>query len=828
MFIPRLNMPLCLILFLSLFAGAFVFGQDEAGTGAFIIVSKEGDVKVLDSEGAELPESESAAGKTLLEGQTIKTGPSGKIILLLSTGTLTTVEQSSQFILEKFSQKPFERDENATVADLAAEPSNSEVKLKLTQGTVLFNVKKLNAGSTFEIESPIGIAGIRGTDGELEVKLDPGTGNYSGGVNMLSGNVSFQTPGGGSFNIGAGKGLQFQAAPNGQPIGQPETKPVPPEKTQDLSQKTNLAKDSSKDVKVGEMNQARQDATQRVKTIKSRREEKQEDKKPNDATGEDKKESPEEKPGNQKQSANEEKKSGNSENKEPTRAEKIQQKVKAVAEKRTGNEDSEKEKLLETDDRQTLARKGVVVEDEEDAKKLRSLDLDKEDLKQLSKIPEEERKELLQSNDLADLKEQIQDKVNEQTANENIQTYTTEERQFMQNLPDTVRVRLLTELDPLVVRSLIAFNYSGEEILAFLSDLSNSTITDNLPTTSVPVFDPNTVAEELIVPTEFLQLLSDSDNFNILSTLVDSHDFETGNVLSDELIQLGRQVNEILADTVPAETLSTSRIFTFEQLETMGSFFDGPVYIAQLALGLSDISNIPIYASRNIALRTSLDLSEIYQTRQKSQFAISAAESISVNGMINLSTGDTTQETYLSLLAAESIRIEPDSYLRFTGDHLNVVAWESPSGNLNDAIEIVNVSMEAGVSLALESMQSSLLIKNSNLYSRDEIMLRAFDELQLNSVQFSNQVREIYMQATTISLRNINFPDGSNIFLATDYGGIDGKYPTFPTGDANDLMGNWQQGRVNFIQNVRYNENVMNNRSQFDQFGQNIQITTRP
>ena len=84
------------------------------------------------------------------------------------------------------------------------------------------------------------------------------------------------------------------------------------------------------------------------------------------------------------------------------------------------------------------------------------------------------------------------------------------------------------------------------------------------------------------------------------------------------------------------------------------------------------------------------------------------------------------------------------------------------------------------------------------------------------------------MQAITIDLRNINFPAGSLVNLATQLGGIDGKYPTFPTGDTQDLLGNREIGRVNFIQNVQYNQNLLNNRAQFDQFGQNIYITTRP
>ncbi len=810
---PKSYTPKWLIVFLFLWTGSLLVAQDAEATGAFIVVSKEGDVKILDAEGQELPEGSSAPGQTLLQGQTIKTGPSGKIILLLSTGTLTTVEHSSQIILEKFTQKPFEQNEDTAVSDLNAEPSNSEVKLKLTQGAVVFNVKKLNTGSTFEIESPIGIAGIRGTDGELEVKLDPGTGNYTGGVNMLSGNVNFQTPGGANFDVTAGQGIQFQAAPNGQPIGQPQRKPVPPEKTQDLSQKTNVAKDSSKNVKVGEMNQARQDADRRVKNIKTKIGEKKAEKKPSDETKEENKDSPEEKPNQRNQEQKEDTRdAGKPESKEQTRAEKIQQKVKSVVGKKTGGDDTEnKERLMETDDRQTLARQGIVLEDKEDAKKLQSLGLGKEDIKQLSKVSEEERKEILQSDDLADVKQQVQDRVNEQTANENIQTYTTEERQFMQALPDTIRVRLLTDLDPLVIQSIIAFNYTSEEILGFLNDLESKQVLDVSPNTSVPIFNPDSVADELIVPTEFLEILSNSDNINILTSLSDLQDARNGNILSDDLIELGKQANQLLQDTEPLGTLDSTRIYTYSQLENMTPFYDELVFMSESILDESGRATVPFYASRNLILQTSLDLSEIYETRGKSHFFITAAESIGIDGSINLSTGDTTLDTYLSILSAESINFSTGTTVRFSGDHLKVAtAWEN--------LEVINVSMEADVSLALESMQSSLYVRNSNLKTADEIMLRAAQELKLDSVQFSDQVREIYMQATTIDLSNVNFPGGSSVFLATKNGAIDGKYPTFP--------GNRQIGRVNFIENVQYNKNPLNNRIQFDQFGQNIHIST--
>ena len=77
------------------------------------------------------------------------------------------------------------------------------------------------------------------------------------------------------------------------------------------------------------------------------------------------------------------------------------------------------------------------------------------------------------------------------------------------------------------------------------------------------------------------------------------------------------------------------------------------------------------------------------------------------------------------------------------------------------------------------------------------------------------------MEATTIRLRNIDFPALSNVRLNTLYGPIDGKYPNF------ELPFPAQQiGRVNFIENVRSGGNLMNDRPSFDLHGNNIEIGT--
>ena len=71
------------------------------------------------------------------------------------------------------------------------------------------------------------------------------------------------------------------------------------------------------------------------------------------------------------------------------------------------------------------------------------------------------------------------------------------------------------------------------------------------------------------------------------------------------------------------------------------------------------------------------------------------------------------------------------------------------------------------------------------------------------------------MDAMTINLRNLNFPAGSTINLNSSYGGVDGVYPNF---------GSSAVGRVNFIENVKYNSHLLNTRLAFDTYGSSINI----
>jgi len=75
------------------------------------------------------------------------------------------------------------------------------------------------------------------------------------------------------------------------------------------------------------------------------------------------------------------------------------------------------------------------------------------------------------------------------------------------------------------------------------------------------------------------------------------------------------------------------------------------------------------------------------------------------------------------------------------------------------------------------------------------------------------------MEATTLRLRNINFPGSAQVRLNSSLGGVDGRYPNFGT-----VSPTQQIGRVNFIENVKSGGNLLNTRAAFDQHGGNIQI----
>jgi hypothetical protein len=72
------------------------------------------------------------------------------------------------------------------------------------------------------------------------------------------------------------------------------------------------------------------------------------------------------------------------------------------------------------------------------------------------------------------------------------------------------------------------------------------------------------------------------------------------------------------------------------------------------------------------------------------------------------------------------------------------------------------------------------------------------------------------MEARTVDLKNVTFPSGSEVKLASELGGVaangigNGKYPTFGIGQR-------EIGRVNFIDKVKYADKLIYNPNSFNE-----------
>lgn len=113
-----------------------------------------------------------AIGTKLHEGDVIKTGPASHVDLELGDNVgIVQVTPHTTFVLRTLKA-------NETSADLV-----TETELDVREGAIFFKVNKLAKASRFEMTTPKGIAGIRGTSGYLNAD---GTMAISEGIGAIS------------------------------------------------------------------------------------------------------------------------------------------------------------------------------------------------------------------------------------------------------------------------------------------------------------------------------------------------------------------------------------------------------------------------------------------------------------------------------------------------------------------------------------------------------------------------------------------------------------------------------------------------------------------
>jgi len=170
--------------------------------------------KILDASGNSSPLKE---GAFIRQGTTIKTGKETSVTLLFDNGTTVNVKPDSDFSIENFAQDPF-NSSDVDYQTTKSEPSSSVTRLKVSEGTIVVDIAKLKKNSSFQIATPVGSAGIRGTSLGISCNRNNQTNPVT--LAVATGVVQMKTAGGsravgGGQSVGVGSTGGFSANPPG-------------------------------------------------------------------------------------------------------------------------------------------------------------------------------------------------------------------------------------------------------------------------------------------------------------------------------------------------------------------------------------------------------------------------------------------------------------------------------------------------------------------------------------------------------------------------------------------------------------------------------------
>jgi hypothetical protein len=162
---------------------------DDDGRGGVIVASAKGRVEVLvpprDSYSEVKPTARAViVGESIASGAVLTTGSGATADLLLTNGTLAHLGENTKLVLSALYQKSF-KGSDQKASELTKEVSPSRTALKLEEGDLVLEVRKLSKESSFLISTKMAQAGIRGTQFKVSASTD------SAGLSVLEGRVDF-------------------------------------------------------------------------------------------------------------------------------------------------------------------------------------------------------------------------------------------------------------------------------------------------------------------------------------------------------------------------------------------------------------------------------------------------------------------------------------------------------------------------------------------------------------------------------------------------------------------------------------------------------------
>lgn len=175
--------------FLLILSPFFAYAQ-ELEPGTIKPFQVRGDVQLMNNETGEITPLK--RGQDFTQAHTIVTGNKSRALLLFSNGATISINENSSVNIERFTQAPFEKEVTGQYLVLKADPSTSDTLIKLNHGELVGKAKKLQSDSLYDVETPMGAAGVRGTT-FLVSFYQPEETQYAMEVGNVEGQVALTT-----------------------------------------------------------------------------------------------------------------------------------------------------------------------------------------------------------------------------------------------------------------------------------------------------------------------------------------------------------------------------------------------------------------------------------------------------------------------------------------------------------------------------------------------------------------------------------------------------------------------------------------------------------
>ena len=828
------------------------FAQEEGDfvRGGIILASVKAPVAIIDPEGNPLAPEKVKAGALLTDGYSVDAGEGGEAMLLFSNGTLVTVDENTKIKLESFLQEPFDAGE-MKLEDLQEEPSQSSGLINLEIGSLVVKTKKLNKQSNFEISSPVGTAGIRGT--QFGMGFSP---NRGMSLDVTESTVSFRPRGGGRPSIvRAGRGL---TAP---PRGVPSPRAVNPVASRKINSTNDRANRSTRKLPLRFVNKSMKRATTKKPPSRREREGRRETRSPDGRV------SPEDGPKREDPKPSE----GDNRPTERGRGEPGGERSSGPG-KEDGQPAGERSRpdgdgTRPTGDGTTRPGRGA---DSTPAGGGEGVERAGPANKPVPGGPENRGSQVSGAKDVGPKPKPVLPKALAQSPMQNAPDNLMNEA--LDNNPDLTQARKVGKVSKMT-KTLARFALSAEQTNFFysLSPEAQSTLMAESPEVAGRVlkmdgmsmsnafaffsYTPDTRAKILglsdeaavqildqglgeglmlatlneqslsssgpdKVPTIDAPEVSDQRVLALAEKLKDSGNREvmdelqrlSGGVITEDLLRKGEAAATLLNDYAfsgaagsgpgvqPASEVLGNPFYKeitslFQKLET-----------DQLVAGTPDF-----VGGRNLVLpANTLGLSPYLTGANGKTIALSASENLTFEG--DFEWGKEQEDSArLVVMSGGTVSLKKGMTLKSATSDLVLSSREDL---LMDGVK-VDVSNEASV----RGMRD-VTLNDVEIGADVMATIKAARNLNVDGLIFSRGVSNILMEATTVRLSNVNFPASSMIKLNSLKGPIDGKYPNFGT----TVPAAQQVGRVNFIRNVSSGGNLLNTRQAFDQYGNNISI----